>query len=291
MTVPVNGSSNEAKGAQVIRVVTDSSCDLPGELVATHGIEIVPLTIRFGDREYADRTDLTTARFWAELKTSSDLPETSAPSAGDFRERFARLADEGADGIVAVCLSSSLSATYQAAAIAAEQTRPIPVKVVDSRNVSMALGFQVLEAARAAARGDNLEQVAAAALAARDRTNFVAALDTLEYLQRGGRIGTTRAFLGGLLNIKPLLTMENGVVAAVGRVRTRSKARATLVERAGMLGSDVQELAILTGDSPDVEDFRQQLSTVIPTHLISEIGPVVGTHTGPEVLGIAYRLS
>jgi len=133
--------------------------------------------------------------------------------------------------------------------------------------------------------------VAAAALVARDRTNFVAALDTLEYLQRGGRIGTTRAFLGGLLNIKPLLTMENGVVAAVGRVRTRSKARATLVERAGMLGSDVQELAILTGDSPDVEDFRQQLSTVIPTHLISEIGPVVGTHTGPEVLGIAYRLS
>jgi len=275
----------------VIRVVTDSSCDLPAEVSATHRIEIVPLSIRFGDREYADRIDLTPDEFWDKLKTSSDLPETSAPSAGDFRERFASLADEGADGILAICLSSRLSATYQAAVIAAEQTATIPVKVVDSRNVSMAFGFQVLEAARAATRGDNLEQVEAAALAARDRASFVAALDTLEYLQRGGRIGTTQAFLGGLLNIKPLITVENGVVAAVGRARTRTKALATLVERAGQLGSRVEEVAILTGDSPDVEAFREQLSTVIPVHLIANIGPIVGTHSGPGVLGIAYRLS
>jgi DegV family protein with EDD domain len=282
--------SNEAKGANVIRVVTDSSCDLPHEVAVTHRIAIVPLTIRFGDREYVDRIDLTQDEFWDRLRTSTDLPETSAPSAGDFRERFMSLAEEGADGIVAVCLSSSLSATYQAAVIAAEQTTAVPVTVVDSRNVSMALGFQVLEAARAAARGDNLEQVAAAALAARDRSSFVAALDTLEYLQRGGRIGSTQAFLGGLLNIKPLITVENGVVAAVGRVRTRTKALAALGERAARLGSGVEEIAILTGDSPDVEDFRQQLSTVFPIHLIAGIGPIVGTHSGPGVLGIAYRL-
>jgi DegV family protein with EDD domain len=274
----------------MIRVVTDSSCDLPVELAVTHGIEIVPLTIRFGDLEIADRVQLTQARFWENLRTSSDLPETSAPSAGSFRDRYASLAAEGAEGIVAICLSSSLSGTYQAAVIAAEQTTAIPVKVLDSRNVSMALGFQVLEAGRAAARGENLEQVAAAALAARDRTNFVVALDTLDYLQRGGRIGTAQAFLGGLLNIKPLITMESGVVAAVGRVRTRSRALAALVERAAELGA-VEEVAIVTGDSPDVEAFRQQLSALIPAHLIAGIGPVVGTHSGPGVLGFAYRLS
>ena len=282
--------SNSEKGAQLIRVVTDSSCDLPEELAATHGIEIVPLNIRFGDLEFTDRLELSHAEFWQRLKTSPDLPETSAPSAGSFRERFAALAETGAEGIVAVCLSSSLSGTYQAAVIAAEQTPGIPIRVVDSRNVSMALGFQVLEAARAAARGKGITQVVDAALAARDRTNFVVALDTLDYLQRGGRIGSAQAFLGGLLNIKPLITMEEGVVAALGRVRTRSKAIANLLERAGGLGATIEEVAVVTGDSPDVEDFRQQLSALVPARLVAEIGPVVGTHSGPGVIGIAYRL-
>ena len=275
----------------MIRVVTDSSCDLPDELAATHDIEIVPLTIRFGDLEYADRLQLSQAQFWEELSNSPNLPETSAPSVGTFRDAYALLAEQGARGIVAVCLSSSLSGTYQAAVIAAEQTPEIPVKVVDSRNVSMALGFQVLEAARAAARGFGLEQVAAAAVAARERTNFIAALDTLDYLQRGGRIGAAQAFLGGLLNVKPLITMEGGVVAAVGRVRTRSRALATLVERAAALGPAVEEVAVLTGNSPDVEGFRRQLSELIPAHMIAGIGPVVGTHSGPGVLGFAYHLS
>ena len=274
----------------MIRVVTDSSCDLPQELALTHGIEIVPLNIRFGDLEFTDRLELSHTQFWDHLKTSPDLPETSAPSAGAFREVFERLAEEGADGIVAVCLSSHLSGTYQAAAIAAEQTPRIPIKVIDSRNVSMALGFQVLEAARAAARGDGLDQVVAAALAVRDQTNFIVALDTLDFLQRGGRIGAAQAFLGGLLSIKPLITMEDGVVAAMGRVRTRSRALANLVERATALGANIEEAAIVTGDSPDVETFRQNLSILIPVNLVAEIGPVVGTHSGPGVIGIAYRL-
>jgi DegV family protein with EDD domain len=274
----------------MIRVVTDSSCDLPEELAALHRIEIVPLKIRFGDLEFEDRTQLTQAQFWEKLASSLDLPETSAPSAGTFRERYERLAAEGATGIVVICLSSELSGTYQAAVIAAEQTTSVPVQVVDSRNVSMALGFQVLEAARAAAQGEDLEDVAAAAVAASPGTNFVAALDTLDYLQRGGRIGSAQAFLGGLLNIKPLITMENGVVAALGRVRTHSRAIAALVERAAALGPAVAEVAILTSDPAQVEEFRQPLSAVIPTNLIAGIGPVVGTHTGPGLLGFAYRL-
>jgi DegV family protein with EDD domain len=263
---------------------------LPEELATLHAIEIVPLTIRFGEAEFADRTQLTSDEFWRRLRTSSDLPETSAPSAGSFRDTYENLARAGADGVVVVCLSSELSGTYQAAVIAAEQTTALPVKVVDSRNVSMALGFQVLEAARAAAQGDDLDKVVGAALAARDGTNFVAALDTVDYLQRGGRIGAAQAFLGGLLNIKPIITMDNGVVAAVGRVRTRSRAQAALIERIVALGPAIQEVAILTGDAPDVEEFRQQLAGFRSTHLIAGIGPVVGTHSGPGVLGLAYRL-
>jgi DegV family protein with EDD domain len=274
----------------VIRVVTDSSCDLPEELATLHAIEIVPLTVRFGEAEFADRTQLTPDQFWKRLRTSPDLPETSAPSAGSFRDAYEGLARSGADGVVVVCLSSELSGTFQAAVIAAEQTTAIPVKVVDSRNVSMALGFQVLEAARAAARGEDLDHVVEATLAARNGTNFIAALDTVDYLQRGGRIGAAQAFLGGLLNIKPLITMDNGVVAALGRVRTRSKAQAALVERLSELGPALQEVAILTGDSPDVEEFRGRLARLSSSHLIAEIGPVVGTHSGPGVLGLAYRL-
>lgn len=275
----------------MIRVVTDSSCDLPDELAATYGIGIVPLTIRFGDREFVDRSELGRAEFWGQLGSSADLPETAAPSAGAFRAKYEDLAKAGASGVVAICLSSNLSGTYQAAVIAAEQTDEVPVKVVDSQNVSMALGFQVLEAARAAALGKDLDSVESAALRARDRTNFVVALDTLEYLQRGGRIGAAQAFFGGLLHIKPLITMEDGVVAPVGRVRTRSRALTTLVQRAAALGSGLAEIAIVAGRAPDAEEFRRQLMSVEPTHLVAEIGPVVGTHSGPGVIGFAYRLS
>jgi DegV family protein with EDD domain len=263
---------------------------LPEQLAATHRIQIVPLTIRFGDSELLDRRELRPIEFWERLKTSQRLPETAAPSAGRFRDAYEQLAEEGATGIVTICLSSSLSGTFQAAVIAAEQTQAVPVKVLDSRSVSMGLGFQVLEAARAAARGDDLAGVASTALANRDRTNLVAALDTLEFLQRGGRIGNTQAFLGGLLNIKPLITIEEGVVAALGRVRTRSKALTALVDHLAALGPSVAEIAILSGDSPDVEELRLRIGGLAETHLVTGIGPVVGTHTGPGVLGIAYRL-
>ena len=274
----------------MIRVVTDSSCDLPAELAAIHRIEIVPLTIRFGDREFIDRVDLTHMEFWQTLADSSNLPETAAPSAGAFRDAFQKLAGEGAAGVVVVCLSARLSGTAQAAAIAAEQTSEMPVRVVDSQNVSMALGFQVLEAARAAARGDDLAHVESAALRARDRTNFVVALDTLDFLQRGGRIGSAQAFFGGLLQVKPLITMEDGVVAPAGRVRTRSRAWSALIEEATRLGPRLAEVAVVSGGSPDTNLFRDQLAAVIPTHLVAQIGPVVGTHSGPGVLGFAYRL-
>lgn len=276
----------------MIRIVTDSSCDIPPHLVERHRLSVVPLTIRFGETEYTDGVDLTPQEFWTKLTQASSLPETAAPSAGTFLDAYRGLVDDGADGIIAICLSSELSATYQSAVIAAEKVEDCEVRVVDSRSVSMAAGLQAIDAARAAEAGADLEQTAAVALAASAATNIFAALDTLEFLKRGGRIGGAQAFLGNLLDIKPLITFADGVVAPAGRVRTRSKAREALVERVRELSPRLKQLAVLHGDSAEVEDFVRQVreagSGIEP--IIAQLGPVVGTHSGPGVLGIAYHL-
>ena len=276
----------------MIRIVTDSSCDIPTELVARHRIEVVPLTIRFGDDEFVDRVELDPPSFWSRLAAAEGLPETAAPSAGAFLDAYRRLADEGASGVVAICLSSALSATYQSAVIAAEQIADqVPVRVVDSRAVTMALGLQVLEAAQTAESGASLEEVAEVALDAAGGANLYAALDTLEYLRRGGRIGGAQALLGSLLDVKPLITFADGVVAAAGRVRTRRKAVAALTSRVAELAPRLRRLAVLHGDSPDVEAFAAAVAEAGGIEpVVAQLGPVVGTHSGPRTLGVAYLL-
>ncbi|MFW2339697.1 MAG: DegV family protein, partial [Acidimicrobiia bacterium] len=195
----------------MIRIVTDSSSDIPPDLLEAHSIEVVPLTIRFESQEFVDGLDLTTADFWHRLVTAEALPETAAPSTGLFRERYQAIADSGADGIVVITISSELSGTYQSAVIAAEQfDSPLPIKVIDSASVGMGLGLPVLAAAERATAGASLEEVTATATRAVASTTVIAALDTLEYLKRGGRIGSAQAFFGSLLNIKPIVTLENG---------------------------------------------------------------------------------
>lgn len=274
----------------MIRLVTDSSCDLPAELVERHGITVVPLTIRFGTDEYVDRRDLTSDEFWMKLRTTAALPETAAPSAGSFLEAFAEMAAHGATGVVVVCLSSEISATYQSAVIAAEQA-DIPVKVVDSRMVSMALGFQVLAGAAAAEEGGDLAAVSDACLTAVARTDIMAALDTLEFLKRGGRVGGAQAFIGGILDVKPIIGFANGVVSAAGRVRTRSKALAALTARVQQLAPDLEAIAVIHGDAADADSFAAAVRPLVGgiDVVVAEIGPVVGTHSGPGIIGIAYR--
>lgn len=276
----------------MIRIVTDSTADIPQELLDLHAITVVPLSVRFGDDEFVDREDLTHDAFWTLLAESEHLPETAAPSAGRFQDAFLDLAEQGASGVVAVCLSSRLSATYQSAVIAAEKVADtIAVMVVDSFAVTMAAGFQVLEAARSAEAGDDLATVAGAASAAAPKTNLFAALDTLEFLRRGGRIGSAQALVGSLLNVKPLITFAEGVVASAGRVRTRGKALSAIVDHIAELPS-VAEIAVLHGQADDVEELRTRLSAFVPDDrlLVSELGPVVATHGGPGVIGVAYRL-
>ncbi len=273
-----------------VRIVTDSACDLPQAACDELNIEVVPLTIRFGEREYVDRKELSTEAFWRELESSSVLPETAAPSVGAFEEVFRRISDDGADGIVCINLSGRLSATMQSAQVAAKALDgKTPIEIVDSQSASMGIGNLVLHAARRARAGASLEEIVSEVESCRDREHVFATLDTLEYLRRGGRIGGAQALLGSMLSIKPLISVVDGAVEPAGRVRTRSKALRFLVDQIPA-GSDIESLSVLHANAPDLDEFLTMLRPLVPdTELtVGTIGPVIGVHTGPRVMGIAW---
>ncbi|HXC18861.1 MAG TPA: DegV family protein, partial [Acidimicrobiales bacterium] len=207
-----------------IRVVTDSACDIPEEIARRLSIDIVSLTIRFGDEEFIDRVDLSPEAFWAKCKASKTLPETAAPSPGAFHDAYGRAQADGCDGVIVLTLSALLSATNQSAVLGAEGLSGLPVRVVDTKAVSMAQGLLVIDVAELAAGGSGLDALVAHAESLVARVGVVAMLDTLEHLIKGGRVGGARALLGQVLSIKPLLELKDGVVAEAGRQRTRSKA-------------------------------------------------------------------
>ncbi len=274
-----------------IRIVTDSSCDLPAPLVEALGIEIVPLTIRFGDQEYVDQVELSTDEFWEKVQGSDTLPETAAPAPGAFEARFRELMARGASGILCVNLSSHLSGTMQSAQVAAAAVaNECPVQVIDSQSASMGLGNLCLTAARRAADGDSLESIVAEVSDRRDRTRLFATLDTLDHIRKSGRIGNARAMLGSMLSIKPVVEIRDGVVNEGGRVRTRSKALKLLAAKASE--QPIEHLAVLHANAPDVEDLLDLLAPIFPRDEIVTglIGPVIGTHAGPRVIGVTYQL-
>lgn len=272
----------------MIRIVTDSSCDIPADLVAQHEITIVPLTIRFGDEEFVDGVELSPDQFWDRLSAGAGLPETGAPSAGSFLDAYQQLASEGAEGIFVITLSSDLSATHQAAVIAAEKIDGVPVKVLDSRSVSMGLGLQVIAAAEHAATGATLDDMSEAAIARVDGVTLFAALDTIEFLKRGGRIGGASALVAGLLDIKPIITMRDGTIDAAGRVRTRSKAVERIVSEC-LTRAASGRIAVFGGRTPGFDAVIDRITAESGTTVIAaELGAVVGTHSGPGVLGMAH---
>jgi fatty acid kinase fatty acid binding subunit len=273
-----------------VRVVTDSACDLPAELVDKLGIEIVPLTIRFGTDEFVDREELSTDDFWRRLSASTALPETAAPSAGAFEARFRDLASDGATGIVCVSLSSRLSATMQAAQVAAQAVASdCPVEVIDSLSVSLGLGRLALAAAERAESGADLETIVREVTDARNRTRLFGSLATLEFLKRGGRIGNARALLGTVLAIKPVIEVRDGVVEEAGRVRTRSKALRLLAEK--VREQPVKSVSVLHGQATDVDELLELIDPVIPRDdvVVGVVGPVIGTHAGPGVIGVTFQ--
>jgi fatty acid kinase fatty acid binding subunit len=275
-----------------VRVVTDSACDLPDDLIENLGIEVVPLTIRFGHEELVDRKELSTDEFWRRLAESDVLPETSAPSAGAFEDAFRRLAGDGATGIACINLSSKLSATMQSAKVAAQAVeQDCPVAVVDSLQVSMGLGNLCITAAERAADGDSLDSIVANVTDRRNRTKLFGTLDTLEFLKKGGRVGNARALLGSMLAIKPVVEVRDGEVEEAGKVRTRSKALRLLVDR--VKEGPFENLAVLHGNAPDLDellDLLEPLSTQDEI-VVGQIGPVIGTHAGPRVIGVTFQHS
>ena len=270
-----------------IRVVTDSACDLPAPLIDALGIEIVPLTIRFGDEEFVDRVELSADEFWERLERSDTLPETAAPSPGAFETCFRDLAARGATGIVCINLSSHLSGTMQSAQVAAAATVDVcPVQVIDSQSASMGQGNLCLTAARRAADGDSLESIVAEVVDRRDRTKLFATLDTLEFLKKGGRVGNARALVGTMLSIKPVIELRAGVVEESAKVRTRSKALRMLAAKARR-GEDRAPRGAARQRARPRRVLRPPRADLPRDEIITGlIGPVIGTHAGPRVIGV-----
>lgn len=277
-----------------VKIVTDSACDLRGDEVAHYGIEVVPLSIRFGDKEYIDREELSVSEFYRLLEGSEELPETAAPAPGKFDEAFRRQLDGGASGVVCINLSAALSATMQSAQTAADHLkaeRPdASVHVVDSRSITAGLGSIVLAAAQMGVDGASAEDIVAAVEGLSDRTQVYGTLDTLENLKKGGRIGGAAALVGSMLSIKPILDLSSGEVEEAGKQRTRKKALGWLRDKLVEVG-DVENLAVMHGDAPDLDTFLDSIRDVVDvdTIRIEKIGPVVGTHGGPRVMGIAFQ--
>ena len=273
-----------------IRIITDSASDLPLDIANRLNIAIVPLTVRFGDEEFVDGRDLNPHEFWAKCKTSSELPETAAPSPGAFQEAFLKAKAEGADGVVVVALSSDLSATHQSATLAAQAVADqIPVKIVDSRAVTMAEGMIAIDLAERAAAGASMDELVARGTELAGKVGVCGTIDTLEHLIKGGRLKGAKAVFGSMLSIKPLLELKDGLVAEAGRARTRSKAFAALVAAAKAAGP-IERIAVTHGDAPDVDVIVAMVKEIPTVHelIISDMGPTVGTHGGPGIVGLAW---
>lgn len=272
-----------------IRLITDSACDLPQDLVTDLDIDVVSLTIRFGDDEFVDRVELTPADFWSKCANSKVLPETAAPSPGAFQDAYERARDAGFDGALVVTISAALSATHQSASLAATHVTDFAVRVVDSQAVSMALGLMVLDLAEAARTGLSLDVLEARALALRERVGVCGALDTLEHLVKGGRVGGARALLGQVLSIKPLLELKDGVVAEAGRQRTRARALSAIVDVARQ-HAPLARLAIVHGNAPDIASVVSLADSIPVEHpvIVTDMGPVVGTHGGPRIVAMCW---
>lgn len=276
-----------------IRIVTDSSCDLPQDVADSFGITIVSLSIRFGDDEFIDRVNITPSEFWQRCADSPVLPQTAAPSPGDFEKAYRSLIADGATGIVVVSLSRDLSATMDSAEIGARALADsgVPIEIVDSRTASLGLGLMAMECSRLARGGASLADVRDAAREMAGRTRVFGALDTIENLKKGGRIGGAKALMATALAIKPLIEIRDGLVAEGGRQRTRSKALAWLLEQVRAY-PNIECLGVLHAQCDDVDTFVEELRSLYSGEIIvGNIGAVIGTHAGKGTMGVAFRTS
>ena len=274
-----------------ICVVTDSTADIPSETLDELGISVVPLKVIFGDEEFIDGVTMQAPEFYERLVADNVFPTTSQPSPGEFMDVYTKLLEQH-DGIVSIHISAELSGTIDSANEACTQMGVAgnAVRVIDSRSASMGIGLVVLEAARAARAGDDLDSVASLAEGLVPRSGVIFLLDTLEYLRKGGRIGAASAFLGTLLRFRPLLHLDEGIVKPLERPRSRRKGIERMTAHIAGLGTLTSAAVIAANDPVGSSDLADAISEYVPGEVpaMSTIGPVIGAHAGPGVIGVAY---
>lgn len=270
------------------RIVTDSTCDLPAETIARYGIRVVPLYINVGKQGFLDGIDITREEFYQKLPEFPEHPTTAVPSPQKFRAIYDSLADEGASAILSIHISVALSAVVDVARLAAQETTSALVTVFDSQQLSLGTGFLVETAAKLAAAGHSIEAILTVLNAQIKRSHVFAALDTLEFLRRSGRMNRFMADLGTLLQIKPIMTMYAGKPGNE-RVRTRKHATMRLIEMLAAIGP-LERLAIVHTHAPErVAELRTKAASLLPEGdvVVAEITPVIGAHIGPGAYGFA----
>jgi DegV family protein with EDD domain len=272
-----------------VRIVTDSACDLSDELVTKLNVLVVPLTIRFGEEEFEDRRQLSPEEFWQRTQGKGALPETAAPAPGAFIAAFQQAADEGADSVLCLAISSKVSATYASAVTAADTFTAIPVRVVDTLSMTMGQGLLVIAAAEEAAAGATLDELVTASEGRTSRVRVFGVLGGLDFLQRGGRIGGAQALVGSLLSIKPVIVVKDGEVAEESKQRTRSRALSYLAAKVAS-EAPLERLALADGACDDFDDIVRTLEKIPGQHplVTTQLGPVVGSHVGPNTVGVCY---
>jgi len=276
-----------------VHIVTDSSCDLSEQETTALGISVVPLSIRFGSEEYVDREELSVEDFYSKMASTGLLPETAAPSPGRFEQVFRGAKAGGHNAVICINLSGELSATVQSARNAARAVEEdVDVRVIDSKSLTGGLGTMVIEAANAARGGADADTIVAMIESMIPRTEIYGALDTLENLKKGGRIGSAKALLGSLLSVKPIIRIVDGSVEEAAKQRTRKRSLEWLRDTLYAEPS-VEKLSILHGEAPDIEAFLDMIADRYPRDEIrlGKIGAVIGTHGGPGVIGLCYLRS
>jgi len=277
-----------------IAVITDTDSSLPPDVAQRYGIRQVPISVHFGEETFKTGVDIDDARVFERVDREDRLPTTSAPSPGDFIAAYREAMEAGADSIVCICISSEASGTYNAARTACDVVPECDIAVIDSRTMSMAQGFMVLAAAEAAQTGATKEEVIQAARSVGERVHLYAALSTLKYLAMSGRVGHIAAGMAGLLNIRPILTIQDGELDLLEKVRTRRKAWGRVMELTGesLDGRCAERMAVIHVNAPEeARQFEQLLREKVACPeeiLISELTPGLSVHAGSGIVGVVF---
>ncbi len=274
-----------------VAIVVDSTAYLPQEVIDQYNMHVIPLVVNWEGESLHDNVNIKPDQFYRRLQTAKEMPTTSQPSPGDFKKVYEKAA-ETAESIVCLTISQPLSGTYASAIAARQMTESVPIDVVDSRSTTMGLGFMALAAAQAVANGADYKAAAAVARALIPKMRVVFVVDTLEFLHRGGRIGGASRYIGTMLSIKPILHLSEGKIEPLDRVRTKNKAVAHMLQiMAQETGGKKTHAAVVHASAPDEASqiFARVQGQMAPASLyLTEISPVIGTHTGPGAVAVVY---